>query len=604
MAVHPLHRTETAEFKRWFKKSKVVDADGKPLVVYHGTQRSGFDTFDRREIDDHHIGFFFTDSQKMAASYSRGRKFDVSAPLSFKNLKELEAWIYSNDPRASRFHLYERVEDFHDNDGNPTGEQYRYWILEDRGTEEEFYRARELLAHVAREASKHPSYGLYPVYLSFQDPLIVDAAGATWQAIPKTQIRKVPQQILDKYRLFLKTDDVCAIAEEAGHDSVIIRNCIDYGPHGAQTFEPATVFVAFNSTQIKSAFHNSGAYDPYHPNIRNPADRAYKVKLGEGHASAAWAKKDLSAVELVTKDEVYKKHGGGQDVDFAKVFLELARRNLDSHPQAQAMLPVFEPVRIEQQGNRYEFLFWSPYYLPYSRRKTLQGQPPTQTELTAWQGREAAFLNSSFARVVRALKSLAVLKPEDAEAAAAKAKLKPQDLEMYHSALYALHMVAETVKGYGLNYKLDLRDDNLAVGPDGGLILLDPIVTSVPIQQALEIWDSLKLPRKGKRNPAGPWIPPPAVAAAAKKGAALRAKQPKSNQCCMATGIARAKQLSSRSPVSYKDLVTMRAWFARHAVDARGKGWGKNSKGWQAFLMWGGQPGKEWCEALLRRMGA
>lgn len=100
----------------------------------------------------------------------------------------------------------------------------------------------------------------------------------------------------------------------------------------------------------------------------------------------------------------------------------------------------------------------------------------------------------------------------------------------------------------------------------------------------------------------GPWIPPPAVAAAAKRGQQLRAKQPKSNQCCMATGIARAKQLSSRSPVSYKDLVTMRAWFARHAVDARGKGWGKDSKGFQAFLMWGGQPGKEWCERILKEI--
>ena len=31
-------QTQTEAFKRWFKGSKVVDADGKPLVVYHGTQ--------------------------------------------------------------------------------------------------------------------------------------------------------------------------------------------------------------------------------------------------------------------------------------------------------------------------------------------------------------------------------------------------------------------------------------------------------------------------------------------------------------------------------------------------------------------------------------
>lgn len=35
----------TPEFKNWFKDSKIVDADGNPLVLYHGTERD-FDTFD------------------------------------------------------------------------------------------------------------------------------------------------------------------------------------------------------------------------------------------------------------------------------------------------------------------------------------------------------------------------------------------------------------------------------------------------------------------------------------------------------------------------------------------------------------------------------
>jgi hypothetical protein len=37
-------QTETEAFKRWFGDSKVVDSDGKPLVVYHGTQ-ADFDVF-------------------------------------------------------------------------------------------------------------------------------------------------------------------------------------------------------------------------------------------------------------------------------------------------------------------------------------------------------------------------------------------------------------------------------------------------------------------------------------------------------------------------------------------------------------------------------
>lgn len=41
--------TETQAFKNWFGNSKVVDENGNPLVVYHGTN-ADFDTFDKSKI--------------------------------------------------------------------------------------------------------------------------------------------------------------------------------------------------------------------------------------------------------------------------------------------------------------------------------------------------------------------------------------------------------------------------------------------------------------------------------------------------------------------------------------------------------------------------
>lgn len=41
----PADATETEAFKRWFGDSKVVDADGKPLVVYHGTMTQDITEF-------------------------------------------------------------------------------------------------------------------------------------------------------------------------------------------------------------------------------------------------------------------------------------------------------------------------------------------------------------------------------------------------------------------------------------------------------------------------------------------------------------------------------------------------------------------------------
>jgi len=43
----------------------------------------------------------------------------------------------------------------------------------------------------------------------------------------------------------------------------------------------------------------------------------------------------------------------------------------------------------------------------------------------------------------------------------------------------------------------------------------------------------------------------------------------------------------------------MYSYFRRHEVDSNGKGWGVDSKGWQAWLLWGGWEGYEWVAGIL-----
>jgi hypothetical protein len=70
-------------FKNWFKNSKIVDASGKPLRVYHGTDRD-FSVFQKgRQLKRYpkfntaqkHLGHFFTDDPSYAERYA-GRGFD------------------------------------------------------------------------------------------------------------------------------------------------------------------------------------------------------------------------------------------------------------------------------------------------------------------------------------------------------------------------------------------------------------------------------------------------------------------------------------------------------------------------------------------------
>jgi hypothetical protein len=90
-------QTETEAFKRWFGDSKVVDAEGKPLVVYHGTG-GDFDAFDRQAIGKNYkgisFGFHLTSKRSEAELYaelSDGAPRVIEAFLKIENPLRVEA---------------------------------------------------------------------------------------------------------------------------------------------------------------------------------------------------------------------------------------------------------------------------------------------------------------------------------------------------------------------------------------------------------------------------------------------------------------------------------------------------------------------------------
>ena len=46
----------------------------------------------------------------------------------------------------------------------------------------------------------------------------------------------------------------------------------------------------------------------------------------------------------------------------------------------------------------------------------------------------------------------------------------------------------------------------------------------------------------------------------------------------------------------------MAAYFDRHEVDKEGEGWGIDSKGFQAWLLWGGDAGRAWANRQLSNL--
>ena len=93
------------------------------------------------------------------------------------------------------------------------------------------------------------------------------------------------------------------------------------------------------------------------------------------------------------------------------------------------------------------------------------------------------------------------------------------------------------------------------------------------------------------------FVPPQAVRNNAKRGLELREKHGRGGT---AVGVARARDLSNGKALSYDTIKRMNSYFARHEVDKKGEGWGKDSAGYIAWLLWGGDAGWSWARGIIR----
>lgn len=98
--------------------------------------------------------------------------------------------------------------------------------------------------------------------------------------------------------------------------------------------------------------------------------------------------------------------------------------------------------------------------------------------------------------------------------------------------------------------------------------------------------------------------PTETMARNAARGLFLRSQQPPSRRGGTAIGIARARDIRARRPLSYETIERMLSFFARHEVDKEAEGFrqgekGYPSKGLQAWLLWGGDAGRAWARARL-----
>ena len=274
----------TEAFKNWFgdwehdpeNASKVVDENGEPRVVYHGSGAK-FNTFSHKFAMKNGAvkgrGFYFTDDQGYAEGFAPkgGHLFKVF--LNLRNPFDAEKLSLSKKD-------VERVIEHLDPDGDLIVSDY------------------------ASSANGYPGKAWYRKALKETVDAIVDSS------VNDADI------ISELYTIGGQEAALRAVAETLGRDGFMSRG-------------PVNMQIVFSSTQIKSATDNRGTYDPKNPDITfsmrmmRGGQSVWDYLAGvQGHAFEqearlyeAMQKRLESALQAngFTRDGVYKDEQGRDD---------------------------------------------------------------------------------------------------------------------------------------------------------------------------------------------------------------------------------------------------------------------------------------------------
>lgn len=315
-------------FKRWFGKSKVVDEEGNPLLLYHGTTHN-FTEFSQTHANPENFlgeGFYFTNSKQDVSENYAGMGPDLTKRIETEAEKIFDAKYEDREPPKYGSKAYEKA----------------------------YAKARE----EARKRIAGENAGVVmPVYLKMENPLkilgdrdstlfkidyemdedgeytgeesgngldlfeSVKQAGwdygfdgeevwgeifADFQWSDGISANEVDRALRESETLMYQEDDdgnlagnkiIRDIYKGAGFDGVIVDAYKQFGPQkvaGTYTAGMPNVYrgdlhyVVWQTNQIKS-FFNQGTFDPTSPNIlKERLEDALKYVVKGGAGSGNW----------------------------------------------------------------------------------------------------------------------------------------------------------------------------------------------------------------------------------------------------------------------------------------------------------------------------
>jgi hypothetical protein len=237
--------TDSPAFRNWFGDSKVVDAHGEPLRVYHGTVRDveQFKYIKPMGIGAagwgfNRIGFWFDADPRTANVFAGGGNANVMPVyLSIRNPLVLQSRPVPAEALATLRQLRDTMYAAEAARNSPKARELANQGLSD-GSEERFQRARQ-----AYDAARKQIDSADP----FQKML---------DMLPKFDRKADPGD---------RKDNTAAVAQaqqkliQQGYDGILLKGTLADG--GSRNYDPSDWWIAFRPNQIKSAVGNRGNYN-------------------------------------------------------------------------------------------------------------------------------------------------------------------------------------------------------------------------------------------------------------------------------------------------------------------------------------------------------
>jgi hypothetical protein len=254
-------QVQTPEFKRWFGESKIVDAEGNPRVMYHGTGAE-FEKFRRSRSD---VGMHFGTAEQANDRLAYTAKGDDTQPsvvpvyLSIKNpmrLPDVGAWNQYNVAH----HLLEKFPQDRDRISRLNSPKAIREYIQSKGHDGIVYR------------NTGESGGSEPYRAAIND--IVRQLDEKYGSDRGSGAKKAADPLYKDW-------------EEANRS---------YERHREKNAEDS--YIAFDPTQVKSATANSGAFDPRDANILHQTARG-KIRISPNARPIITLMKDANASTFI-----------------------------------------------------------------------------------------------------------------------------------------------------------------------------------------------------------------------------------------------------------------------------------------------------------------